>query len=61
MMMVVGKGGAIPLQAYYRPRGFQEFEAPRFRDMWHLKALMLSTICTSRHCHPGNIPGTHCC
>jgi hypothetical protein len=23
---------AIPVQAYYRPRGFQEVEAPRFRD-----------------------------
>jgi lipoate synthase len=23
---------AIPVQAYYRPQGFQEVEAPRFRD-----------------------------
>jgi len=24
------KGKAIPVQVYYRPRGFQEVEAPRF-------------------------------
>jgi hypothetical protein len=30
------KGKAIPVQAYYRPRGFQEVEAPRFPDNQHL-------------------------
>jgi hypothetical protein len=29
------KGKAIPVQAYYRPRGFQEVEAPIFQDSWH--------------------------
>ena len=28
---------AVPVQTYYRPRGFQEVEAPRFRDIRHLK------------------------
>jgi len=28
---------AVPVQTYYRPRGFQKVEAPRFRDIQHLK------------------------
>jgi hypothetical protein len=31
------KGKAIPVQAYYKPRGFQEVEAPKFRDNRHMK------------------------
>ena len=36
------KGNAIPVQACYRPRGFQEVEAPRFPDNQHLKVVSLS-------------------
>jgi len=42
-----------------RPRGFQEVEAPRFQDYWHMKAVRLSAVCTGRLHPPGNIPGTH--
>ena len=34
--LYVVKGKAISMQAYYRTRGFQEFEAFRFRDNWHI-------------------------
>jgi len=36
-------------QSHYRPGqalGFQEVEAPRFQDSWHMKAVRLSAICT---------------
>jgi hypothetical protein len=36
---------------YYRPREFQKFEAPRFRDSWHIKVVKLSTLRTGR-LHP---------
>ena len=36
------KGKAIPVQAYYRPRGFQELEAPIFRDSWQMMLVRLS-------------------
>jgi len=61
MMMVVRKSVAIPLQTCYRPIDFQEVEAPRFRDTRHIKGKRLSTMRTSHHYHPGNIPGNHCC
>jgi len=32
---------SVPVQACYRPRGFQEVEAPRFRDGWHKRAVRL--------------------
>jgi hypothetical protein len=35
-------------QSHYRPRGFQEVEAPRFQDNWHMKVVRLSTPCTTR-------------
>jgi len=34
-----GKGKAIPVQAYCRPRGFQEVKAPRFQDNHHMKVV----------------------
>jgi len=37
---------AIPVQAYYRPRGFKEVEAHRFRDNCHMKVVRLSALCT---------------
>ena len=33
----------------YRPREFQEFEAPRIRDNRHVKVVRLSALCTGRH------------
>jgi len=52
---------AIPVQAYYRPIGFQEAEAPRYLDNWHMKMVRLSALRTGRLYSPGNIPGTHFC
>jgi len=42
-------GKAIPVQAYYKRRGFLDIEAPRFRDSRHMKALSLSAQLTGRH------------
>jgi hypothetical protein len=42
----IEKGKAIPVQAYDRPRGFQEFEAPRFRDNRHMSVVRLSALHT---------------
>jgi hypothetical protein len=47
MQACILKCKAIPVQAYYRPRGFQEFEAPRFRDSRHMK-LVRSALRTGR-------------
>jgi hypothetical protein len=46
-------------QSLYRPRGFQEVEAPRFHDSQHMKVVSLSALCTGCLYPPGNIPGTH--
>jgi len=32
LALLIGKGKAVPLQAWTRPRGFQEVNVPRFRD-----------------------------
>ena len=42
------------------PLGFQEVEAPRFQDNWHMKVVGLSILRTS-HLYPQEvyIPGTH--
>jgi len=37
-----------------RPRGFQEVEAPRFQDNWHMVVVRFSTLCTS-HLYPQEI------
>jgi hypothetical protein len=52
------KAKAIPIQASYRPMGFQEVEAPRFHDNPHMMLIRLSALCTSPPFPPGNIPGT---
>ena len=44
-----------------RPRGFQEVEAPRFKDNRHMNVLSLSALRTGRLYPPGSIPGTHFC
>ena len=41
-------GKAMPVQAYYKRRGFLVVEAPRFRDSRHMKALSLSALLTGR-------------
>jgi hypothetical protein len=48
-------------QFHYRPIGFQEVEAPRFLDNWHVKVVRLSALRTSRLYPPGKISGTHFC
>jgi len=45
----------------YRSWGFQEFEASRFQDNYHMKVVRLSSPFTGLLCFPGNIPGTHFC
>ena len=45
-----------PITGLDRPWGFQEVEAPRFQDNWHMKVVRLSALCTSRPYPPGNIP-----
>jgi hypothetical protein len=35
-----------PITGLDRPSGFQEVEAPRFLDIWHMKAVRLSALCT---------------
>jgi len=47
----------MPGQVYYMPRGFQEVEAPKFRDDRHI-TVRLSALLTGRLYTPGNIPGT---
>ena len=44
-----------------RPWVFQEVEAPRFQDTWHMKVLRLSALRTGHLYPPGNIPGTPFC
>ena len=39
---------AIPFQAWRSPKGFQEFEVPRFQDNRHLKVVRLSALRTGR-------------
>jgi len=39
---------AVPLQAWTRPWGFQEVEAPRFQDSRHMKVVRLSALRTGR-------------
>jgi len=52
-------------QSLYWPiadqRGFQVVEAPRFPDIWHMKLVRVSALCTLRVYPPGNIPGTRFC
>jgi hypothetical protein len=50
----IGKGIAVSVQAYYRPREFQEVDAPRFQDNWHMKVVRLSAPRTGRLYHPRN-------
>jgi hypothetical protein len=40
------KEKAIPIQACYRPMGFQEVETPRFHDNLHINVIRLSALCT---------------
>jgi len=35
-------------QSLYRPRGYQKVEVPRFQDIWQMKVVRLSALCT---CH----------
>jgi len=46
------EGKANPVEAYYNPRGFQEFEAHRFRDNGHMKVVRVSSLGTGLlYCH----------
>jgi len=52
-------------QSLYRPRGFQEVEAPRFGDSWYIKVERLPGLLNGRLYPPPQkysyIPGTHFC
>ena len=41
------------------PQGFQEAEAPRFADSWHMKVVRFSAVHTGRLNPLGNMPGSH--
>jgi len=41
--------------------GFQEFGAPRFQNIHHIKVVSLSALPIVHLYHPGNISGTHFC
>jgi hypothetical protein len=41
-----GKGNSIPLTGLERPRGFQEADATRCQDNWHMKVGRLSALRT---------------
>jgi hypothetical protein len=49
------KGKAIPVRKYYRSRGFQEAESPRFRDSRYIKMIKSSALRNGRLYPPGNI------
>jgi hypothetical protein len=51
----------IPCTGLDRPWGFQEFQAVRFPDSWHMKVVRLSALRTRRinPPPPRDIPGTH--
>jgi hypothetical protein len=58
-LLLMSKGKAIPVQAYYKPRGFKEVEASRFKDSWYMKVVRLSALCTSHVYTPlPNNPGS---
>jgi hypothetical protein len=38
---IKGKGKPVPVQAYYRLRGFQKVEAPTLQDSQHMKMVRL--------------------
>ena len=44
----VKQGAAISVTGPDRPWGFQEFEAPRFRDNRHMKVVRLPALHTGR-------------
>ena len=50
---------AVPVQAYYRPGGFQKFETPRFLNSHYMKVVRFSALSTNHLYLLGNIPGTH--
>jgi len=41
-------GKSNPITGLNRPLGFQEVEAPRFQDNWHMKVVRLSALRTGR-------------
>jgi hypothetical protein len=46
-------------QSLYRANGFQEVEAPKFQDSWHVQVVRLSALHTGCLYPPRNTPGTH--
>lgn len=59
--MVQGLGIAIYKvpQSLDRLSGFQEFEAPKFQEIWHMKFVKVFGPRHHRPLTPGNIPWTH--
>jgi hypothetical protein len=55
LIVVLDQSLYVPGQAL----SFQEVEASRFQDIWHMKVIRLSAICTSCLSPSGNILGTH--
>ena len=42
-----GKGKSNPITGLDSHCGFQQVEAPRFQDNWHMKVVRLSALCTA--------------
>ena len=59
--LFTGKGKVIPVKAYYRPIAFQEVEAPRLLECWHMKMVSLSASLPGRFYTSGDMPGSHFC
>jgi hypothetical protein len=48
-------------QSLYKPWEFQEAEAPRFQENWHMMVVRLSALRSGRVYPPGNIASTNFC
>ena len=47
-ILIRNKKSSKPITGLHRPWGFQEVEAPRFQDIWHMKVVRLSALRTGR-------------
>lgn len=61
---MVAQGPGISIykvaQTLDRLLGFQEFEAPKFQEIWHVNVVRFSVLTHQAPLTPGNIPCTHC-
>jgi len=58
---IVSSAPKYKKQSLYRLGGFQDFEAPKFRDSRQMKAVKLPDLLTGHLYLPGIVAGTHFC